>query len=406
MTDLFAQHLDLARRVARGIAAKLPRNVALEDLEQAALLGLHQWCTAHPDSSHPGWRGGLITRVRGATLDWLRTEDYLSRGARARGELHLVHLEDLSTDDGPSWQDTLGQFEEPSEYAREDVLRALSADMPARDRLLIVEAFGRGSTQAALAQKLGVSEPRIAQLIARALRTMRQHLEREQEIVAQPVARVQVLETPRLRVRDFKRELWLARRNALYQRMTPGMTMRGLARALDIPEATLHNWCGSTKLRYVLLDRSDPISDAVRQRGRDLIVAALRARGGSGQRAAPLLRITNTTLCEWRRRLIPEAPTCPSGVPSRVAPDVLVKLRGQRLSHRQIGKRVGLSAPAVQAALAKLGLSGGDPRRRIDVSVEACVKARGEGLSLRQLAQRFKCSIALVRKRLREGRVS
>lgn len=402
MSDLLlAAHRDMALRIARGFARKVPPSVELEDLEQAALIGLWKWCSAHPDSSQPGWRGGLVTRIRGAVIDWLRAEDYLPRRARANeGEkLQIIRLEDLSSGDGPGWQDLIGEYEESECDARLDALEALEADMPERERQLVVETFARGRSQKDLALDLGVSEPRVNQLLKRATRTMRDHLERKRDI-APPVS-VQVLATPTFRVRDFKRELWLARRNALWQRMKPGMTITGLARELGLPEVTVWSWCNSTKLRKVLVDRSDSITDAVRERGKELIVAALRARGGSGNQAAPLLRISNAALCQWRRRLIPEAPTCSRGPRSRVESSTLAALHARKLSCSQIGREVGLSKPRVREYLAQLGLPRNDPRLRPDVTASACSKLRSEGLTHRQVAQRLACSTQLVRARLR-----
>lgn len=311
MTDLFAQHLDMARAIARGVAAKVPQNVAREDLEQAALIGLHQWCTAHPDSSHPGWRGGLITRVRGAVLDWLRAEDYLPRRSRARGDdLHVIRLDDLSSEDGPGWQDTLGEFADPSEYAREDVLRALAAEMPERDRLLIIEVFGRGTMQASLAQELGVSQPRIAQLVRRALQTMREHLERQREIAAAPSASVQVLATPKWRRRDFYAELRRVARATLFQKMRDAPAASKLAAVLGAPETTVWKWTGpEPSLPRFLRGQSGVIGAELRERARTLMAGAHREAAGSPDRIGELLTISPMTARRLIRILLPKLAT-------------------------------------------------------------------------------------------------
>jgi RNA polymerase sigma factor (sigma-70 family) len=405
---LFEQHLDLARRIACGFARKLPRIVAREDIEQAALIGLHQWCSAHPDSSHPGWRSGLTTRVRGAIIDWLRAEDWLPRRARANGASEVLHLEDLSRKDGPGWQDILGECDESEFSARVDALAALEADMPERDRHLVIETFARDTTQRDLALELGVSEPRVSQLLTRATRKMRAHLEREREIVTAPRAAVQVLATPVFRVRDFKRELWLARRAELLAHTGGGRSMRDAARSLGISCGTLLRWCDSTQMSWVsLTNEPNPINAAVQRRGKELIVAALRAAAGSGGRAGPLLRLSRTALCRWRSLLIPDAPQCRNGPVPRVPHATLAALYQRGLSQRQIGREVGLHHASVAHALRTQGIAGRiNLAPREDVSVEVCVGLKSQGLSHRQIAGRFGCSPGLVAKRMREARAS
>ncbi len=392
--ELFARHQDRARRIAYGFSRKLPPNVAREDIEQAALIGLHQWCSAHPDSSQPGWQWGLATRVRGAIIDWLRSEDWLPRRARAAGAAEVLHLEDLRGDDGPGWQDILGEYDETEFSARVDALAALEADMPARDRHLVIETFARDAKQKDLARELGVTDARVSQLLTRATRTMREHLER-------PRVSVQVATTPKFKVRDFKHELWLARRNALWQRMEPGMSMRQLALKLRLPETTVYYWC-TDRSRAKKFDpsRRDPISAAVRERGKELIAAAYRAEP-AGHRAAALLQISHGCIRDWRRRLLPEIPLCPTGHRPRVDWSTLASLYESGLSQRQIAREVGMHPAGVGHALRKLGIVGRRraPRRR-DIPSEECKRLRDAGLSLKGVALSLHCSIGLVRRRL------
>lgn len=397
--DLFAEHQEVALRIARAIGAKLPRNIERDDLEQAALIGLHKWCTDHPDSSREGWRHGLNLRVRGAVIDWVRGEDYLTRGERAKGHLQILHLEDLSGGDGPDWQNTLGQLDPSSnEYSRLDALAALEAALPERERQVVVELLG-GRTQRELALDLGVSEPRVSQLVAHATDVMRSHIERDRRAMAQVVA------TPQLRVRDFKRELWLARRDALWQRMEPGMSMRTLALKLRISETTVYHWCTTNRLtKFGSMSRRDPISAAVRRRGRELIASALRV-DPTGAGAASLLKISSGCIWAWRRRLLPDAPICRSGKQRRVDWGKLRALYEQGLSQRQIAEAVGLKKAGVGNALRRLGVPPRyNTRRRQEISTEHCRRLRAEGLSLKQCATKLRCSIGLVRGRLKESR--
>lgn len=401
--DLFNQHLDRARRIARAVAGKVPPNVVRHDLEQAALLGLYQWCSDHPDSGQPGWLGGLTLRVRGAVTDCLRQHDFLTRRARARGDLGVVHLEDLSYDDGRGWDEMMigESSHEDSTLDRLQALEALEADMPERDRHLVVEAFGKGTQQLDLARKLGVTEARVSQLLARATRTMRQHLDGERKPKREPVS-IQVPATPKFRVRDFKRELWLERRNALWQQLQPGMSMRDLARRLDMPPTTIYNWCSSKRMHSVQLWRSDPITDQVRQRGIDLVDAALRAENGNSRRAADLLRLGHSAVCAWRRRLVPDAPRCDPGPASRVDRASLMSLRARGLSDRQIALEVGMHHSSVHAALKKAGVPPCGLLPLAGIARAEYEQLAAEGMSHSQIAARLGVSRSTVAYHLRK----
>lgn len=403
--DLFAGHQESALRIARAVGARLPRNIEVGDLEQAALIGLHEWCSKHPDSSQPGWRHGLNLRVRGAVIDWVRQEDYLTRGQRQKGELYVGHLEDRRDEDGPGWQDLIGQVDAQfGEHSRLDALAALEA-LSEREQAIVRNVLF-GMLQSDIAKELGVSEPRISQLLTRALQTMRAHLERRRGIVTTPTASVQVLETPKLRVRDFKHELWLARRNALWERMEPGMSMRQLAAKLRKSETTIYYWCTDTKKRidkFGSMSRRDPISAAVRKRGKELIAAALRA-APTGEGAARLLKITPGGLWPWRKQLLPEVPLCPSGKKRRVDYSKIAALYEGGLSQRQVADALGMKKAGVGHALRRLGFAcRRNPPKRMDVTRERCLQLRAEGLSLARIAAQLECGVDLVRRRLREA---
>lgn len=174
-------HRALALRIARGFTKKLPPHVLVEDLEQAALMGLWSGLqkAARTDWAHPHLLSYyLAVRIRGAILDELRRQDWLPRHARKNAaHLRVLHGADtVSTD--RSWEETLaGPGLE--NYARMDSeklvavgLEALARSGDARD-LYVVRAQMRGRTQKDIARELRVSEPRISQLYQRGLRKMR-----------------------------------------------------------------------------------------------------------------------------------------------------------------------------------------------------------------------------------------
>ncbi|MBN2683844.1 MAG: FliA/WhiG family RNA polymerase sigma factor [Pontiellaceae bacterium] len=84
--ELIEAYFPLVNRVLERIAMRLPSHVVIEDLSQAALLGLYKAIVAfEPDRGVP-FEGYAYPRIRGAVLDELRSYDHLSRNKRGKVE--------------------------------------------------------------------------------------------------------------------------------------------------------------------------------------------------------------------------------------------------------------------------------------------------------------------------------
>ncbi len=84
VTKLVEAQLPLAYKVLERIAITLPPHVAIEDLLQAATLGLYHAITRFDPEQKHNFISFAFPRVRGAILDELRSMDYLSRSTRAQ----------------------------------------------------------------------------------------------------------------------------------------------------------------------------------------------------------------------------------------------------------------------------------------------------------------------------------
>src|SRR5690606_9645073 len=82
--ELIAQHAPLVRRLALQLAARLPANVELDDLMQAGMMGLLDAVRRYEVQAAAKFETYATTRIRGAMLDELRSQDWLSRGARSK----------------------------------------------------------------------------------------------------------------------------------------------------------------------------------------------------------------------------------------------------------------------------------------------------------------------------------
>jgi RNA polymerase sigma factor (sigma-70 family) len=189
MTDLLESigaHKPLALRVARAFFRRLPPNVQLCDLEQAALIGVFEWKRSHPDESVVGWKSGLYFRIRGAILDELRRQDWLPRRERERAKasdehrVRVVGLDDVA----PWWDDEwAGRAESPEDVLerKQEVARALATPMSERDAEVVHRVYFRGQTSKQVSEQFGCSGPRITQRHLRALDVMRAHLAEDAE---------------------------------------------------------------------------------------------------------------------------------------------------------------------------------------------------------------------------------
>lgn len=128
------------------------------------------WDAVTRGVDHGGFEWYVRTRIRGAILDELRRQDWLPRRARARDPgLTLVHsLEDFESPDGISALSVAPDAEQALlRKERSAVLSARILALPPREASIMRDVM-EGIPHGQIAVALGVSEPRISQLRARA----------------------------------------------------------------------------------------------------------------------------------------------------------------------------------------------------------------------------------------------
>ena len=82
LNSTLRQYSPLVRRLAHQMIAKLPANVEIDDLIQVGMLGLADALTRFDAAQGVQFETFATQRIRGAMLDELRSNDYLSRGTR------------------------------------------------------------------------------------------------------------------------------------------------------------------------------------------------------------------------------------------------------------------------------------------------------------------------------------
>ncbi|MFY7857481.1 MAG: sigma-70 family RNA polymerase sigma factor, partial [Rubrivivax sp.] len=77
--SLLKQYSPLVRRLAHQMIAKLPANVELDDLIQVGMIGLNDALSRFDASQGVQFETFATQRIRGAMLDELRGNDWMSR---------------------------------------------------------------------------------------------------------------------------------------------------------------------------------------------------------------------------------------------------------------------------------------------------------------------------------------
>ena len=227
---LIRQYQPLVRKLAHHMMAKLPASVQVDDLIQVGLIGLSEALTRYEATQGVQFETFATQRIRGAMLDELRENDWMSRGSRksqkdieqalrklehrlGRSPLEseiaqelgmtltdyqtllgkvrgtqLVYLEDMSrgsdNDEGfLDHHDVADDAGDPMEALRDQRLReslvAAIKNLPEREQFVMSMYYEQDMNLKEIAAVLGVTESRVCQLhsqsIARLRAKMRAH---------------------------------------------------------------------------------------------------------------------------------------------------------------------------------------------------------------------------------------
>ncbi len=228
---LLQQYTPLVRRLAHHMIAKLPANVEVDDLIQVGMIGLNDALTRYEASQGAQFETFATQRIRGAMLDELRENDWMSRSSRksqkdiekavqrleqklGRAPLEseiaadmdmslsdyqsllgkvrgtqLVYLEDMTRGNGDDDEGFLDRHETPDGEAdpmallrnqrlRSSLVNAIQS-LPEREQYIMGMYYEHDMNLKEIAAVLGVTESRVCQLhsqsIARLRTKMRAH---------------------------------------------------------------------------------------------------------------------------------------------------------------------------------------------------------------------------------------
>jgi RNA polymerase sigma factor for flagellar operon FliA len=178
--DELASFMPLVRKEVARMMSRVPPNILRDDLVAAGSSGLCDALRRSPGRG-PAFAWYARVRIRGAVVDELRSQDWLNRGARARatraceegstGSRTVVGFDDLP----PSQAEGLVDAAAPSPFdlverrTERAMLDRAVALLPEREAGIIASHYFDDVSLKIIAGRLGVSEPRVSQLHARAI---------------------------------------------------------------------------------------------------------------------------------------------------------------------------------------------------------------------------------------------
>ena len=219
---MISQYSPLVRKLAHHMIAKLPPSVEVDDLIQVGMIGLADALSRYEASQGVQFETFATQRIRGAMLDELRGNDYLSRGTRKQqrsiesavhkleqrmgrapveseiaremgislleyqellGKVRgtqLVYLEDMSGDDGD--QDVLDRhvgdesFDPLAQLQDHRMREALVAGikvLPEREQYVMSMYYEHDMNLKEIAAVLKVTESRVCQLHSQSIARLR-----------------------------------------------------------------------------------------------------------------------------------------------------------------------------------------------------------------------------------------
>jgi RNA polymerase sigma factor for flagellar operon FliA len=184
-------HLPLVHQVVGQLCRRLPANVQRDDLLSAGVFGLVDSLCRRGGDDGDGFEIYARVRIRGAVVDELRAQDWLSRRARdavsgpdaqAQGKIApiCVSLSDLTTVEDAIDMRAANDSPEDRMVARLDqraLVRALER-LPERERTVVAMYYFEGRKLREIGAAFAISEPRVSQLLSRAIERLRGFLAR------------------------------------------------------------------------------------------------------------------------------------------------------------------------------------------------------------------------------------
>jgi RNA polymerase sigma factor for flagellar operon FliA len=175
--------MPLVKKEVARMLRRVPPNILRDDLVAAGTYGVFDALRKNPERG-AAFNWYVRVRIRGALVDELRTQDWLSRRTRAKATAASEGIRENTVvwlDDVPDAQ-ALVDHGAPTPFqlvagrmARSTLVRAVG-HLPPREADIVAWHYFEDVPFKAIAARLGVSEPRVSQLHSRAIGLLRARL--------------------------------------------------------------------------------------------------------------------------------------------------------------------------------------------------------------------------------------
>ncbi|MBV7482839.1 RNA polymerase sigma factor FliA [Bordetella sp. BOR01] len=223
--DSLVRYAPLVRKLALQMLARLPASVQLDDLVQAGMIGLLDAARRYQETPEAQFETYATTRIRGAMVDELRSQDWLPRSVRSKSKrieaaiqkkehelmrppsereiadalelpldeyqamlndargIQILHYDDLGAGDA----DDRGWHDAPADTASNPLDALLTGDLrralvgaietlPDREKLVLSLCYEQGLNLKEIGAVLEVTEARVCQLRSQATARIRARL--------------------------------------------------------------------------------------------------------------------------------------------------------------------------------------------------------------------------------------
>ena len=177
--ELLQCYRSLVHQIVGGLQRKLPRSVLRDDLIAAGMAGLWDAIRRCSTGENESFEWYARVRIRGAILDELRAQDWLPRRMRSSENAEGSAPAVVRFDDVSEWEQSkslaiMSNSEDALESKLQHATLTRAVDqLPERERHIVAMHYFQGRKFKDLGAELGVSEPRISQLHARAMQRLR-----------------------------------------------------------------------------------------------------------------------------------------------------------------------------------------------------------------------------------------
>lgn len=181
--EVFEELAPIARRIASAQMRRLPTHECDDELVHVALMGVWEVVTRHYGKDENELEAQAVVRARGAVLDLLRTRDWATRTTRKKGRPYLMLPIDSPREDvSQRIHEKLRCDVTPEDEAADNevadrraaALKEALSKLPKREQY-IVQRLLYGISATALAKELGISQPRITQIMSRVLPLLKKY---------------------------------------------------------------------------------------------------------------------------------------------------------------------------------------------------------------------------------------